>query len=66
MRGANADLVTGYAGKNLQKFSRDFDDIWTNPDLIKVINGILDSQPPWSVRISDIGIKRLRGRPGYG
>ena len=35
------DPVTGYAGKNLQKFSRGFDDIWTNPDLIKIINGIL-------------------------
>ena len=54
------DPVTGYAGKNLQKFSRGFDDIWTNPVLVKIINGILGNEPPWSVRILDIGIKRVK------
>jgi|TARA_B110000263_G_C15270450_1_gene493216 ectoine hydroxylase-related dioxygenase (phytanoyl-CoA dioxygenase family) len=54
------DPDTGYAGKNLQKFTRGFDDIWTSPDLIKIINGIMNNEPPWSVRILDIGIKRIR------
>lgn len=64
LRGRNADPVTGFAGKNLQKFSRGFDDIWTNPDLVRIVNGILGNEPPWSVRISDLGIKRVV--PGQG
>jgi ectoine hydroxylase-related dioxygenase (phytanoyl-CoA dioxygenase family) len=52
--------MTGYAGKNLQKFTRGFDGIWTNPDLVKIINGIMGNEPPWSVRILEIGIKRVK------